>query len=107
MSLHILLVLIFLILFVSSSSAIPMVTYSVISLGTKSDGQTDTTKAFLAAWAKACGSTADSTIYVPPGRYLLHNVVFQGQSRNNDITIRFDGTLGSIRLSDHWRCWKL
>ncbi|KAH9782615.1 Pectin lyase-like superfamily protein [Citrus sinensis] len=76
-----------------------MVTYNVISLGAKSDGQTDSTKAFLAAWAKACGSTAASTIYVPPGRYLLHNVVFQGQCRNNDITIRFDGTLGSIRLS--------
>ncbi|KDO51587.1 hypothetical protein CISIN_1g047296mg [Citrus sinensis] len=64
-----------------------MVTYNVISLGAKSDGQTDSTKAFLAAWAKACGSTAASTIYVPPGRYLLHNVVFQGQCRNNDITI--------------------
>ncbi|KAK9200521.1 hypothetical protein WN944_015719 [Citrus x changshan-huyou] len=62
-------------------------------LGSKSDGRSDSTKAFLAAWAKACGSTAASTIYVPPGRYLLHNVVFQGQCRNNDITIRIDGTL--------------
>ncbi|GAY67945.1 hypothetical protein CUMW_260360 [Citrus unshiu] len=93
MSLHILLVLIFLILFFSSSLAIPVVTYNVISLGAKSDGRSDSTKAFLAAWAKACGSTAASTIYVPPGRYLLHNVVFQGQCRNNDITIRIDGTL--------------
>ncbi|GAY67263.1 hypothetical protein CUMW_255180, partial [Citrus unshiu] len=87
MSLHILLVLIFLILFFSSSLAIPVVTYNVISLGAKSDGRSGSTKAFLAAWAKACGSTAASTIYVPPGRYLLHNVVFQGQCRNNDITI--------------------
>ncbi|KAH9782616.1 Pectin lyase-like superfamily protein [Citrus sinensis] len=75
MSLHILLVLIFLILFVSSSSAIAMVTYNVISLGAKSDGQTDSTKAFLAAWAKACGSTAASTIYVPPGSQMFHVVI--------------------------------
>ncbi|KAL9437324.1 hypothetical protein AB3S75_023228 [Citrus x aurantiifolia] len=93
MSLHILLVLIFSSLFFSSSLAIPVVTYNVISLGAKSDGRSDSTKAFLAAWAKACGSTAASTIYVPPGRYLLHNVVFQGQCRNNEITIRIDGTL--------------
>ena len=93
MSLHILLVLLFLILFFSSSLAIPLATYSMISLGAKSDGRSDSTKAFLAAWAKACGSTAASTICVPPGRYLLHNVVFQGQCRNNDITIRIDGTL--------------
>ncbi|KAL9432080.1 hypothetical protein AB3S75_027156 [Citrus x aurantiifolia] len=90
MSLHILLVLIFLILFFSSSLAIPVVTYNVISLGAKSDGRSDSTKAFLAAWAKACGSTAASTIYVPPGRYLLYNVVFQGQCRNNDITISLE-----------------
>ncbi|XP_052291930.1 polygalacturonase-like [Citrus sinensis] len=93
MSLHILLVLLFLILFFSSSLAIPLATYSMISLGAKSDGRTDSTKAFLAAWAKACVSTAASTIYVPPGRYLLGNVVFQGQCRNNDITIRIEGTL--------------
>ncbi|KAH9782605.1 Pectin lyase-like superfamily protein [Citrus sinensis] len=88
MSLRILLVLIILILFFSSSLAIPVVTYNVISLGAKSDGRSDSTKAFLASWTKACGSTAASTIYVPPGRYLLHNVVFQGQCRNNDITTR-------------------
>ncbi|GAY69474.1 hypothetical protein CUMW_289380, partial [Citrus unshiu] len=76
-----------------SSLAIPVVTYNVISLGAKSDGRSDSTKAFLASWTKACGSTAASTIYVPPGRYLLHNVVFQGQCRNNDITTRIDGTL--------------
>ncbi|KAH9726667.1 Pectin lyase-like superfamily protein [Citrus sinensis] len=51
----------------------------MISLGAKFDGRTDSTKAFLAAWAKACVSTAASTIYVPPGR-------------NNDITIRIEGT---------------
>ncbi|GAY65571.1 hypothetical protein CUMW_242200, partial [Citrus unshiu] len=51
-----------------SSLAIPLATYSMISLGAKSDGRTDSTKAFLAAWAKPCVSTATSTIYVPPGR---------------------------------------
>ncbi|KAJ4723873.1 polygalacturonase-like [Melia azedarach] len=81
-----------LILFFSSSSSIP-VNYNVLSFGAKPDGITDSTQAFVAAWAKACGSTAAATIYVPPGRFLLRNVVFKGQCKNNDITIRIDGIL--------------
>ncbi|KAJ4723877.1 Polygalacturonase [Melia azedarach] len=81
-----------LILFFSSSSAIA-VNYNVLSLGAKPDGITDSTRAFLAAWTKACTSAAATTIYVPPGRFLLRNVVFQGQCKNNDISIRIDGTL--------------
>lgn len=80
------------ILFIRSSLAIP-VTYNVLSLGAKPDGSTDSTQAFLTAWAKACGSTVAATVYVPQGRYLLHNVVFKGQCKNSDITIRIDGTL--------------
>ena len=81
-----------LILFFSSSLAIPL-SYNVLSFGARPDGQTDSVKSFLAAWAQACGSAEAANIYVPPGRYLLSNVVFQGQCKNNDITIRIDGTL--------------
>ncbi|KAH9782592.1 Pectin lyase-like superfamily protein [Citrus sinensis] len=38
--------------FIPSFAAIPLATYSMISLGAKFDGRTDSTKAFLAAWAK-------------------------------------------------------
>ncbi|KAL9432077.1 hypothetical protein AB3S75_027149 [Citrus x aurantiifolia] len=81
-----------LILFFSSSLAIPL-SYNVLSFGARPDGRTDSAKSFLAAWSKACGSAEAATIYVPRGRYLLHNAVFQGQCKNNDITIRIDGTL--------------
>ncbi|KAL6349071.1 hypothetical protein AAG906_033727 [Vitis piasezkii] len=55
------------------------VTYNVVNLGAKGDGHTDSTKAFLNAWAAACGSASPATIYVPPGRYLLLNAVFPFQ----------------------------
>lgn len=66
--------------------------YNVVSLGAKPDGKTDSTKAFLNAWAAACGSPTAATIYVPPGRFLLRNVVFKGKCKNK-ITIQIDGTL--------------
>lgn len=69
------------------------VTYNVVGLGAKPDGKTDSTKAFLFAWSKACGSVNPATIYVPAGRFLLRNVVFSGQCKNNAITFRIVGTL--------------
>ncbi|XP_010242448.1 PREDICTED: polygalacturonase-like [Nelumbo nucifera] len=68
-------------------------TYNVASFGAKADGKTDSTPAFLKAWAGACGSVSSAMIYVQPGRYLLNHAVFSGQCKNNDITIRLDGTL--------------
>ncbi|RVW18056.1 hypothetical protein VitviT2T_002332 [Vitis vinifera] len=68
------------------------VTYNVVNLGAKGDGHTDSTKAFLNAWAAACGSASPATIYVPPGRYLLLNAVFRG-CKNHAITFRIDATL--------------
>ncbi|KAL8487256.1 hypothetical protein ACS0TY_023796 [Phlomoides rotata] len=68
--------------------------YNVQSFGAKSDGISDSTKAFLSAWGAACATTTPATIYVPPGRYLLGNVEFSGNlCKNNAITIRIDGTL--------------
>ncbi|XVE97180.1 hypothetical protein REPUB_Repub02eG0289000 [Reevesia pubescens] len=82
----------FLFLFFNSSLA-ALLKLNVISYGAKPDGTTDSTKAFLAAWAQACASTEPATIYVPKGRFLLRNVDFGGQCNNNAIAIRIDGTL--------------
>lgn len=67
--------------------------YNVIDLGAKPDGKTDSTKAFLGAWAAACGLAKPSSIYVPPGRYLVQKMHLSGQCKNSAITIRIDGTL--------------
>ena len=68
------------------------VTYNVVNLGAKGDGRTDSTKAFLNAWAAACASASPATIYTPPGRYLLRNTVFRG-CNNHAITFKIDATL--------------
>jgi polygalacturonase len=69
------------------------VTYNVVSLGAKPDGKTDSTRAFLAAWTKACASVSASSIYVPAGRFYLRQVAFNGPCRSKAIFIRIDGTL--------------
>ncbi|XP_062088652.1 polygalacturonase-like [Humulus lupulus] len=78
-----------------AAAAAPVVvsTYNVVSLGGKGDGKTESSKAFLAAWGKACSSTNPAVVYVPPGRFLLKNVVFSGQCKNKAITFRIAGTL--------------
>ncbi|GMN31782.1 hypothetical protein TIFTF001_046545 [Ficus carica] len=68
-------------------------TYNVVSLGAKADGKTDSTKAFLAAWAKACASPKPAVVFVPQGRFFLKNVVFGGECNNKAVTFRIAGTL--------------
>ncbi|XP_047318152.1 polygalacturonase-like, partial [Impatiens glandulifera] len=70
-------------------------TYNVVTLGAKPGGKTDSTKAFLTAWASACSSTGQATIYVPKGTYLIGSTItFNGQTcRSSSITIHIDGTL--------------
>ncbi|TXG71875.1 hypothetical protein EZV62_000454 [Acer yangbiense] len=67
--------------------------YNVLSFGTRGNGVTDSTQAFINAWATACASTEPTTIYVPKGRYLLGPVAFKGGCKSSDITLRIDGTL--------------
>lgn len=94
--------------FFFNSSLAVVVKLNVIKYGAKADGTTDSTKAFLNAWAQACASTKPVTIYVPKGRFLVRNVVFRGQCNNNAITIRIDGTIVApadyrvIGSSDNW-----
>ncbi|BBH02336.1 Pectin lyase-like superfamily protein [Prunus dulcis] len=94
--------------FMINSALATAVTYNVASLGAKANGKTDSTKAFLSAWAKACASVKPVVIYVPAGRFLLRNVVFSGPCKNNAITFRITGTLVApsnyrvIGNADNW-----
>eukprot|EP00258_Populus_trichocarpa_P050458 XP_024466477.1 polygalacturonase [Populus trichocarpa] len=68
--------------------------YNVQTYGAKPNGKTDSTQAFLDAWAAACGSTDPTIIYIPEGRYLLGSVAFTGGNcKSPDIIVRIDGTL--------------
>ena len=83
-----------LILAALADSAAPTITYNVASFGARPDGKTDSSKALLSAWAKACASRSSAVIYVPPGRFFLEKAVFGGgQCKNTAITLRIAGTL--------------
>lgn len=89
-------IIIFCFFFYSSSPSVFAAnpTFNVQSFGAKSGGNSDCTKAFLSAWRAACATTADATVYVPPGRFLLRNAYFDGKyCKNKAITLRIDGTL--------------
>ncbi|KAL2506146.1 Pectin lyase-like superfamily protein [Abeliophyllum distichum] len=93
-ALNFLFALYFLLTFFHCSSLAAIANYNVQNFGAKPNGKTDSTKAFLSAWASACASTQPATIYMPKGRYLLGAATFAGQScKNPVITICIDGTL--------------
>ncbi|KAL8262779.1 hypothetical protein R6Q59_024128, partial [Mikania micrantha] len=83
-------------------------TYNVYSFGAKPDGRTDSTKAFMAAWSGACGSTMPATVYVPKGRFMVGGLQFSGPCKNGAITVRIDGTLVApanyivLANADYW-----
>ncbi|CAI9268904.1 unnamed protein product [Lactuca saligna] len=79
-------------------------TYNVRTMGAKTNGRTDSTKTFMAAWSGACGSSKPATIYVPNGRYLVGGLRFSGPCKNKAITIRIDGTLvaPSNYVAEYW-----
>ncbi|CAJ2650348.1 polygalacturonase-like protein [Trifolium pratense] len=83
----------------NSSTAASSSTYNVIKFGAKPDGKTDSTKAFLNAWTKACSSPYPATIYVPQGKFLLGTATFSGKCTNKAISITIDGTL--VASSDY------
>ncbi|KAG5621681.1 hypothetical protein H5410_006919 [Solanum commersonii] len=85
---------IFFLFLIHSSLAANTNIYNVQNYGAKSDGKTDSSKAFLSAWAEACASNTPATINVPSGKYLIHNANFNGQTcKSKAITIQIDGTL--------------
>ncbi|RDY08917.1 hypothetical protein CR513_06793, partial [Mucuna pruriens] len=88
-----------------SSSLATAATYNVVDFGAKPDGKTDSTKAFLNAWSKACASANPASIYVPQGRFLLGGVRFGGQCGNKAITLTIDGTLvapSDYKIDGNW-----
>ncbi|WMV15171.1 hypothetical protein MTR67_008556 [Solanum verrucosum] len=64
---------IFFLFLINSSLAANTNINNVQNYGAKSDGKTDSSKAFLSAWAAACASNTPATINVPIGKYLIHN----------------------------------
>ncbi|EHA8592464.1 Polygalacturonase [Cocos nucifera] len=52
-----------------SSFTIAMAGYNIVDFGAKSDGRTDSAKAFLSAWNAACKANKPAMVYVPPGRF--------------------------------------
>ena len=75
------------------NSALAAANYNVVSFGAIPDGKTDSTKAFLAAWSRACSSATPAVVHVPSGRFLLGEARFVGQCTNEAIIIAIDGTL--------------
>ncbi|XP_021752589.1 polygalacturonase-like [Chenopodium quinoa] len=69
--------------------------YNVATFGAKPDGKTDSTKAFVDAWAAACGSTGRPTIHVPQGRFFISNAItFNGaRCKNKGVNFNIKGTL--------------
>ncbi|KAK4799605.1 hypothetical protein SAY86_024970 [Trapa natans] len=81
--------------------------YNVLTYGAKADGTTESTAAFLRAWAAACSSTRAETVYVPKGKYLIGEVDFRGPCKSR-IVFRVDGALVApadyrvIGKSNYW-----
>ncbi|XP_073116247.1 polygalacturonase-like [Elaeis guineensis] len=80
------------ILFICSFTS-AMAAYNIADFGAKPDGQTDSAKPLLNAWAAACGSNEPATIIVPTGRFLLSQALFQGPCKNSNIRIFISGTI--------------
>ncbi|KAK7246105.1 hypothetical protein RIF29_40964 [Crotalaria pallida] len=80
--------------FLFNSTLAKSTTYNVVDFGAKPDGKTDSTKAFLSAWDKACVSPKPATIHVPQGQFLIGSAAtFRGKCNNKAISITIDGTL--------------
>ena len=56
--------------------------YNVVNFGAKGDGVTDSSSAFLKAWAAPCSSVEQSTMYVPKGTFLVNSIVFGGACKS-------------------------
>ncbi|XP_009592719.1 polygalacturonase-like [Nicotiana tabacum] len=80
-------------IFLTEAIADVVTILNVLNLGAKTDGKTDSTKAFLTAWAAACGSSKPANIFVPQGKYLVKQAHFKGKCKNRAITFQIDGIL--------------
>ncbi|XP_028788933.1 polygalacturonase-like, partial [Neltuma alba] len=82
--------------------------YDVTSYGADSDGETESSSAFLAAWRDACSAAGNSVLLIPEGTFLVGPVSFSGPCHNNQSPkIEIAGTLKAPRsspafLSSYW-----
>lgn len=87
-------------------SANAFLNLNVVKLGAERNGRTDSTKAFLQAWASACDAKQSVNIYVPTGRYLIKQIIIEGPCKNNATNFKIDGTLvapsGRVVNSGNW-----
>lgn len=80
-------------LFLPSSTA-AMHYYNVLHYGARPDAASDAAAAFHRAWSDACRSTLPSTVYVPPGVYLVSTATFSGPCHSHvAVTFAIAGTL--------------
>ncbi|XP_020584558.1 polygalacturonase-like [Phalaenopsis equestris] len=83
--------------------------YNVLDFGAKADGRTDSTRAFLDAWAKACADQKPASMVVPRGPYLVGRALFQGPCRNSKLMLFIKGTLmgyTSYSTASEWITFK-
>ncbi|KAK7363549.1 hypothetical protein VNO77_05695 [Canavalia gladiata] len=76
---------------------------NVKDFGAEPDGEFDCTQAFMDTWRTVChNSTGPSRFYVPPGRYLISSMFFQGPcTAPSPITIQVEGiVLATTDLTD-------
>lgn len=66
--------------------------YNVVNYGARGDGRTDSTTAFLRAWAAACNSPYPSNVYVPRGIFMIRNAVFSGPCKSR-MQFKIDGRI--------------
>ena len=90
-----------------SLSNVAMAAYNILDFGAKPDGRTDSAKAFLGAWAKACGASNPATINVPAGRFFLSQATFQGPCNNAGLRVVIDGTIVAPAAASVFVKWML
>ncbi|KAG0566521.1 hypothetical protein KC19_7G069700 [Ceratodon purpureus] len=75
----------------SSSDAV----FNIRTFGAHGNGASDDTKAFLAAWAKACKSGGVATVLVPSGYSFVlgSNTQFVGKGCTSKIVVQVDGNI--------------
>ncbi|URE02211.1 Glycosyl hydrolases family 28 [Musa troglodytarum] len=79
--------------------------YNVKEYGAAGDGQTDSTKAFEAAWCAACAVEGMATIVIPEGAYLLGPIIFKGPYKGKMVMQLKGQLLASTHLEAYTQNW--
>ncbi|URE01688.1 Glycosyl hydrolases family 28 [Musa troglodytarum] len=88
-----------------ASVVITVGVYNVKDYGTAGDGQTNNTKAFVAAWSVACAVQGKATIVIPEGAYLLGPTIFKGPCNGIMVMQVIGQLLASTHLEAYNQYW--